>query len=58
MPGKPDPITVEVEIDILDIVLIDWHENTFTLFIRLWSFWRDTRLTINNVTEEDDIDRR
>ena len=41
-----------MKIDIHDIVDLDWTENTITLFIQLWTFWDDPRLTIADYVDD------
>ena len=53
-PSTPFPITIELDINILDIVDLDWTANTITLFIQLWTFWKDSRLTINDYIDTDE----
>ena len=51
-PPEPIPCIVDVHIKILDIVDLDWTAKTMTLFIELWTFWRDPRITITDYSEE------
>ena len=47
---KPDDVSVlEVKtiVRILNVVEVDWKENTMTLFIDLMALWNDTRVFIN-----------
>ena len=45
-PSLPHPREIELYIKILDIVDIDWHSNTITQVIQLWSLWNDSRISI------------
>ena len=47
--GKPWPLEVQTIIRVLDIVNLDWKENTITFFIQMMTMWNDTRLTISNI---------
>ena len=51
-PPEPYPFTLDMKIDIHDIVDLDWTENTITLFIQLWTFWDDPRLTIADYVDD------
>ena len=46
--GKPWPLEVQTVIRVLDVVNLDWKENTITFFIQMMTLWNDTRLTISN----------
>ena len=50
-PPKPLPFTVNTSINILDIMDFDWTAKTMTLFIELWMWWKDPRITITNFSE-------
>ena len=52
-PPQPLPIIIDLNINILDIIDLDWTTNTITLFIQLWTFWKDPRITITNYIAED-----
>ena len=54
-PPQPHPNAIDLEINILDIVDLDWTANTITLFIQLWTFWKDPRVTITDYIDEDEI---
>ena len=54
-PSPPLPATIDVNIVILDIVDLDWTANTISLFIQLWTFWKDPRVTITDYIDEDEI---
>ena len=43
---------IDLHMSILDIVDLDWTAKTMTLFIELWSFWKDPRVTITDYSEE------
>ena len=45
-PSLPHPRKIELYIKILDIVDLDWHSNTITQVIQLWSLWNDSRISI------------
>ena len=47
---EPHPMQVQVWIDLLDIVDLDWHSKTVTIFIHLYTSWNDTRIAIRNNT--------
>ena len=47
--GKPWPLEVQTVIRVVDIVNLDWKENTITFFIQMMTMWNDTRLTISNI---------
>ena len=49
---QPTPCAVDVNIKILDIVDLDWTAKTMTLFIELWTFWKDSRITITDYSDE------
>ena len=49
---KPSPFLLDLNISILDIVDLEWTEKTMKLFIELWSFWKDPRITITDYSEE------
>ena len=51
-PGPP--FVIDLHISILDIVDLDWTAKTMTLFIELWTFWNDPRVTITDYSEEID----
>ena len=50
-PPDPYPLTVNTSINILDIMDFDWTAKTMTLFIELWMWWRDPRITITDYSE-------
>ena len=45
-PSEPWPQYIEIHINILDIVDIDWTSKTVTQIIQLWSLWNDTRISL------------
>ena len=49
---EPEHLTIEMNIKILDIVDFDWTSKTMTLFIELWTFWKDPRITITDYSDE------
>ena len=49
-PGPP--FVIDLHISILDIVDLDWTAKTMTIFIELWTFWNDPRVTITDYSEE------
>ena len=48
MPDMPWPAKIDVWVEILEIVDFDWNYGTISLFIKFWSLWNDTRVTIVN----------
>ena len=38
--------------EILDIVNFDWHASTVTVNVQLWTFWNDSRITIDEFDHE------
>ena len=52
-PPEPYPFILNVNIKILDIVDLDWTTKTMTLFIELWTFWKDPRITITVNSDEN-----
>ena len=54
-PPPPLPAAIEVNIIILDIVDLDWTAKTISLFIELWTFWKDPRITISNHVVAEEI---
>ena len=50
----PPPFVIDLHISILDIVDLDWTAKTMTLFIELWTFWKDPRVTITDYSKEKD----
>ena len=54
-PPPPLPATIDVNIIILDIVDLDWTANTISIFIQLWTFWKDPRITISNHVVAEEI---
>ena len=52
-PPEPYPFILNVNINILDIVELDWTEHTMTLFIELWTWWKDPRITITDNSDEN-----
>ena len=54
-PPEPYPFILNVNINILDIVELDWTTKTMTLFIELWTWWKDPRITItDNYVEKNE----
>ena len=49
---EPSPLLLDLDISILDIVDLDWTAKTMKLFIELWSFWKDPRITITDYSDE------
>ena len=54
-PPQPLPAKLDVNIVILDIVDLDWTANTVSLYIQLWAFWKDPRITISNYVDSEEI---
>ena len=48
MASKPWPTNVKIFMDIQEIVNFDWDHNTVTIFVKFWTMWNDTRLSITN----------
>ena len=48
MPDTPWPAKIDVWVEILEIVDFDWNSGTISIFIKFWSLWNDTRVTIVN----------
>ena len=42
------PLIVRLYIDIVDVIDFNQERNTMTLFIKLWTKWNDTRITLSN----------
>ena len=42
------PLVVRLYIDIVDVIDFNQERNTMTLFIKLWTKWNDTRITLSN----------
>ena len=51
-PPEPYPLIINVKINIKDIVDFDWTAKTMTLFLELWSWWKDPRITITGDSEK------
>ena len=45
-------IAFKVVMEILDIVNFDWHASTVTVNVQLWTFWNDSRITIDEFDHE------
>ena len=39
--------------EILDIVNFDWHASTVTVNVQLWTFWNDSRITIDEFETDE-----
>ena len=52
LPSEDRITLMNLKIFILDIVDLDWTAKTMTIFIELWSFWKDPRITITDYSEE------
>ena len=53
-PGEvpePKPLKVQMQIRILNIVDLNWEENSMTIFVQLMTLWNDSRITVKSGEE-------
>ena len=53
-PGEvpePKPLKVQMQIRILNIVDLNWEENSMTIFVQLMTLWNDSRITVKSGAE-------
>ena len=44
----PKPLHVKLTVRILNIVDLNWTENTMTLFLQIMAKWNDSRISVRN----------
>ena len=48
---EPKPLKVQMQIRILNIVDLNWEENSMTIFVQLMTLWNDSRITVKSGAE-------